>query len=287
MSSVGAMFGEIPLAALIEQVGWRNASFLLSGVGFMLAGLFWFYIRDYPHQQNQTVPQHYLRDEWRRLVAVCKKGHTWIIGSYAFAIWTPIAVFAALWGVPYLQAKYQVSVVAASGLCSMIWLGIGIGSPLLGWFSDWIKNRRVALILSAVFGLVATLLLLYWPELTKNEAYFVLFLLGLGASGQTVSFAVVQENNTKEYVGTASGFNNLSVLIGGAIFQPMVGYILEHQHSVSMVNNLPVYSIASYQTALVVMPLCFLGSLLIAAFALKESHPEKSGMVMDLSYGQS
>lgn len=273
MSSVGAMFGEVPLAALISHVGWRNASFILSAVGFILAGFFWVFIRDYPHQQNQTIPNHYLKDEWKRLVAVCKHAHTWIIGSYAFAIWTPIAVFAALWGVPFLQEKYQISVVAASGLCSMIWIGIGIGSPLLGWVSDRIESRRIALIISAVLGLCATLILLYYPSLSYGWSYVILFVLGLGAGGQTVSFAVVKENNTPELVGTASGFNNLSVLIGGAIFQPLVGYILQHSDSGRVINGVHVYSIAGYQTALLVMPVCFLASLLIATFLIKESHP--------------
>ncbi|BCZ97011.1 MFS transporter [Legionella pneumophila] len=277
MSSVGAMFGEMPLAALIDLVGWRSASFILAGVGFLLAILFWVFIRDYPHQQNQTIPDHYLRDEWKRLVAVCKHAYTWIIGGYAFAIWTPIAVFAALWGVPFLQEKFQVSVVAASGLCSMIWLGIGVGSPVLGWLSDKLESRRIALIISAVLGLIATLIILYWSELSYNWAYVVLFVLGLGAGGQTVSFAVVKENNTPELVGTASGFNNLSVLIGGAIFQPLVGYILQQTGSWRIVNGAHVYSISSYQTALLVMPVCFLASLLIATFLLKESHPARRG----------
>ncbi len=48
--------------------------------------------------------------------------------------------------------------------------------------------------------------------------YAVLFLLGFGAGGQTVSFAVVKDNNPPELVGTASGFNNLSVLLGGCNF---------------------------------------------------------------------
>ncbi|WP_298624346.1 MFS transporter [uncultured Legionella sp.] len=273
MSSVGAIFGEMPLAALISHVGWRNASFILAAIGFILAGFFWVFIRDYPHQQNQTIPNHYLRDEWKRLVAVCKHAHTWIIGSYAFAIWTPIAVFAALWGVPFLQEKYQISVVAASGLCSMIWIGIGVGSPLLGWVSDRIESRRIALIISAVLGLSATLILLYYPSLSYGWSYVILFVLGLGAGGQTVSFAVVKENNTSELVGTASGFNNLSVLIGGAIFQPLVGYMLEHSGSGRIIDGVQVYSIAGYQTALLVMPVCFLASLLIATFLIKESHP--------------
>lgn len=275
MSSVGAMFGEIPLASLINVVGWRAASFILAGVGFLLALCFWLFIRDYPHQQNQTIPNHYLRDEWKRLVAVCKHGYTWIIGAYAFSIWTPIAVFAALWGVPYLQEKYQISVVAASGLCSMIWLGIGIGSPALGWLSDRLESRRIALIISAILGLTATMTLLYWSALSLTSAYFVCFVLGLGAGGQTVSFAVVKENNSAELVGTASGFNNLSVLIGGALFQPFVGYVLQHSDSWHLVNGVPVYSLESYQKALLVMPLCFLASLIIALLLLKESHPAK------------
>ncbi len=278
MSSIGAMFGEIPLASLISMVGWRNASFLLAAVGFILAGFFWVFIRDYPHQQNQPTPTHYLKDEWKRLIAVCKHSYTWIIGGYAFAIWTPIAVFAALWGVPYLQEKFAISVINASGLCSMIWLGIGVGSPLLGWLSDTIESRRIALMLSATLGLTATLLLLYWPDLSYSWTYVVCFVLGLGAGGQTVSFAVVKENNPPELVGTASGFNNLSVLIGGALFQPFVGYLLQHSNSWRLVNGVHVYSIESYQKALLVMPLCFLASLLIALFVLKESHPAQKAI---------
>ncbi|MFI4962453.1 MAG: MFS transporter [Legionellales bacterium] len=273
MSSVGAIFGEMPLAALVQRIGWRESSFLLAGIGFILAGFFWVFIRDFPHQKNQTIPKHFLRNEWRRLIEVCKHAHTWIIGGYAFAIWTPIAVFAALWGVPFLQEKYHISVIAASGMCSMIWIGIGLGSPFLGWLSDRIESRRIALIGSAVLGLSATLALLYLPELSYGWVYVVLFIMGLGAGGQTVSFAVVKENNPPELVGTASGFNNLSVLIGGAIFQPLVGCFLQHSNSWRSVNGVHFYSIESYKTALLVLPLCFLASLLIAVFLIKESHP--------------
>ena len=145
MASVGAIFGEMPLAKLISVVGWRNASFILALVGVILAGLMWFIIRDYPQKPTQVTPKRQLIDEWRRLHDVCRHSYTWITGAYACAIWTPIAVFAALWGVPYLQQKFQVSVVVASGLCSMIWIGVGVGSPLLGWVSDYFCSRRLAL----------------------------------------------------------------------------------------------------------------------------------------------
>ncbi|MFA5960363.1 MAG: MFS transporter [Tatlockia sp.] len=273
MSSVGAMFGEMPLAALINQVGWRYASFILSLVGLCLAALIWCVIRDYPHQHMQSPPKRQFKEEWQRLLSVCHRSYTWIIGAYAFTIWTPIAVFAALWGVPYLQQKYQVSVLVASGLCSMIWLGVGTGSPFLGWVSDRFYSRRLALTISSLFGLGATLVLLYLPNVSLSWMYIVLFFFGFGAGGQTVTFAVVKDNNPPELVGTASGFNNLSVLLGGAIFQPLVGVILHNMDGWSVSGGVPVYSVQSYNVALVVLPCCYFLSLIVSLLFLKESHP--------------
>jgi MFS family permease len=273
MSSVGAIFGEMPLASLVEVVGWRNASFILSAVGFILAAFLWFLIRDYPHQTTQSPPTRSFAAEWERLMEVCRQSYTWLTGLYAGCVWTPIAIFASLWGVPYLQEKYQISVVLASLSCSMIWVGIGVGSPLLGWVSDRFSSRRLALMLSSVFGLIATLVLLYVPNVPMQWMYLVLFLFGLGAGGQTVSFAVVTDNNPIHLVGTASGFNNLAVLIGGAIFQPLVGVFLHHSEKWHLVDNVPVYDIASYQGALLVMPCCFLLSFILSAWFIKESYP--------------
>jgi MFS family permease len=271
MSSIGAMCGEMPLAYLIEHVGWRNASYYLALCGVVLALLLWRYIRDYPHLATQSKPSIKLLDEWRRLIEVCRYGYTWQTGLYACAIWTPIAVFAVLWGVPYLQEKYQISVIAASAACSMIWLGIAVGSPLLGWVSDHYASRRLALGISALFGLCSSILLLY-THLSVEWMSVVLFILGLGAGGQTVSFAVVKDNNLPHLVGTASGFNNLSVLIGGALFQPLVGVFLQQCAGATQLNGVWTYPVSCYQYALSVMPISFALAFIMTCI-LKESHP--------------
>lgn len=279
MSSLGAIFGERPLALLIHAYGWREASFILAGIGFILAFLFWVFIRDYPDQATQTTPQHPLSEEWQRLRAVTGKSHTWVTGFYACTIWTPIAVFAGLWGIPYLQAKYNTSVFIASGMCSMIWLAIGLGSPLMGWVSDRFTNRRLALSLSAGLGLLATCMILYIPGISMPWMYFVLFIFGLGATGQTVSFAVVKDNNHPSLVGTACGFNNLSVVIGAAFFQPMVGVVLHHIGDVNVVDGISLYGLIGYQKALLIMPLSYLISLTLVLFFMQESHPDNKRTV--------
>tara|TARA_B100000678_G_scaffold291472_1_gene308615 strand:+ start:5258 stop:6541 length:1284 start_codon:yes stop_codon:yes gene_type:complete len=276
MSSIGAMFGEMPLAILIKRLGWREANFVLFGIGLILAILLWLFIRDFPEGMPKiNTPKRSFKEEWRRLMTVCQNFHTWAIGLYACAIWTPIAVFAALWGVPYLQQKYMINLITASSLCSMIWLGIGLGSPLLGWFSDKLCLRRLALALSAILGLVSTLMILYVPGISITQMYIILFIFGLGAGGQTLSFAVVKDNNLPEFVGTASGFNNLAVLIGGAIFQPIIGIILRNSEKVTSLTGISAYSLSSYNKALVIMPSCYALSLLLVLFLINESHPEK------------
>lgn len=274
MSSLGAMFGERPLAMLINAYGWRQASFILAGIGFVLALLFWVFIRDYPDKSTQDIPKHPLRNEGKRLRAVMGKTHTWVTGFYACTIWTPIAVFAGLWGIPYLQVKYNTSLLIASGMCSMIWLAIGLGSPLLGWLSDRWASRRLALGISACFGLLATSIVLYVHDIPMAWMYLVLFIFGLGATGQTISFAVVKDNNHPSLVGTACGFNNLSVVIGAAFFQPMVGVVLHCIGDVRLVDGVSLYGLMGYQKALLIMPISYITSLAIVLFFMKESHPE-------------
>lgn len=273
MSSVGAICGEVPLAALIQRVGWRNTSFILSFIGLILAFIIWNVVRDYPQQKVQKRVKRHFREELYRLIRVCRQSYTWTIGFYAFCIWTPITVFAALWGVPYLQEKFHCSVLVASSLCTMIWVGIGVGSPFLGWLSDRCNSRRLALGISAGFGLGATLMLLFLPYLSLAGAYFILFLFGVGSGGQSVSFALIKDHHPNSLVGTASGLNNLMVLSGGAIFQPLVGIILQRNAVIDHVQNLPVYTIQSYNKALFILPIFYLLSLVICLFLLKESHP--------------
>jgi MFS family permease len=264
MSSVGAIAGQVPLVTAINHWGWRATIISLSIVGCLLALLVWTVVRDSPETVSkghkfQPPPK---KSELRRLQQVCSNKQTWLIALYSFAIWAPITAFAALWGIPFLVASY--------GL--MIWLGIGLGSPLIGWFSDKIHSRSKPLSFSALLGIISLTLIIYCPSLSLPWLYFILFVFGLAASGQSLAFGVVKDNNTSCVVGTAIGFNNMAVVAGGALFQPLIGVLLYVNWGGAMHGGTPFYGIVDYQKAIFVLPLCYILAFFVSKFLLRETY---------------
>jgi MFS family permease len=274
MSSVGAIAGQVPLAGAVGHWGWRSTIICISIIGILLALLIWTIVRDSPEtvSQGKKFQSSPKTNELKRLQQVCNNRQTWLIALYSFAIWAPITAFAALWGIPFLVANYGISTEAASEASAMIWLGIGIGSPLFGWFSDKIQSRCVPLSISALLGIISLTLVIYGPHLPAFWLYTTLFIFGISASGQALSFGVVKDNNAPSVVGTAIGFNNMAVVAGGALFQPLIGILLYYNWSGTMRGESPFYGLAEYQKALIVLPLCYILALLVSQFLLRETH---------------
>lgn len=274
MSSVGAIAGQVPLVTAINHWGWRSTVVSLAIVGCLLALLVWIVVRDSPEAVSkghkfQSPPK---KGELKRLQQVCSNKQTWLIALYSFSIWAPVTAFAALWGIPFLVTSYGLTTEAASEASAMIWLGIGLGSPLAGWFSDKINSRSKPLSFSALLGIISLTIIIYCPVLPLFWLYFILFIFGLAASGQSLAFGVVKDNNTSCVVGTAIGFNNMAVVAGGALFQPLIGVLLYVNWRGIMHNGTPFYGIVDYQKALFVLPLCYVIAFFVSYFLLRETY---------------
>lgn len=278
MGSIGAIAGESFLSWFINQVGVTQAVFYISIIGIVLAILLWIFIKDYPpgfkkrqSQITKTVT------EWIRIKRVAKKPQTWCVGLYAFACWAPISVFAALWGVQFLECACHITKSQAAAYIAAVWTGIAFGGPMLGWLSGRIRSRKIPLIIAAFLGVISSVIIVYVIAIPSWLEIFMLFIMGIASSGQAVSFGAVQDNNHPKVVGTAVGFNNMAILIGGALLQPLVGYILDiesHYNTISgpSMHATLSYTVNNFQYALFVLPLCYLIALLAAVFLIKETH---------------
>jgi MFS family permease len=271
MSSVGAITGEIALSPPVQMFGWRQTIEATAVIGLVLALVVWLVVRDSPEGSQRKMGNQAKGGEMQRLRVVLGNMQTWLVGAYGFAVWGPILIFASLWGNPHLMATYHMDDNTAAMAIAIIWLGIGVGSPFIGWWSDHIGRRCMPLTLFAGIGFVAALLLLF-VHLPTVILYAVLFFFGFAAGGQTLSFGLVKDNNPPEMVGTAVGFNNLAVVAGGALLQPLTGFLLRLNWDHTIVAGIPVYSAHNYKYALLAVPVCYLAATLISIYLLKETY---------------
>lgn len=270
LGCLGAVSGQIPVSHAVDYFGWRNTLYALAIFGFVLGVFVWFIIRErQPRKDYLHLPEQL--SILQGLKHVLKTPQSWAVGLYAFCVFAPITTFAALWGVPFLAVKYQISTPLAGSMCAMIWLGMGIGSPIAGWFSEKLFSRRKPLGFCALLGLIVVLITVYVPNVPLSLMFVLLFLFGVATSGQSLSFNLINDKMPSKVIGTAMGFNNMLIVMSGAIFQPLVGSILSNLWNGHMQNGAPVYSLQNYQYAFILLPIFYLLGYLINKFWIKET----------------
>lgn len=272
LASIGAIAGEVPLAKAVQAFGWRDLMWTLMIVGFVLGGIYLLFFRDHPRHEFQDGNSHE-NSILSHLCKVMKKGQSWFCAIYAFTGWGPMIMFAALWGVPYLSTRFNLSAYHAAFGTMMMWLGSGISSPFIGYLSSKIKRRKPILWFGSLLGLLCFSLILYFPNLSFVEISILLFFAGIGTSAHILTFALVRDNNPPSIVGTSIGFNNMAVVIGGAILQPIGGFILNHYwNGVDHVHGVPKYTMYAYEISLSIIPILYLIGFLVSFLFIKETY---------------
>ena len=205
------------------------------------------------------------------LAEVARNRQTWIISVAGLGTTAPLLGFAGLWGVPYLVAAYGLERTAAASITSMMFIGWGIGAPLMGWFSDFIGRRRPVFIAGLALCAVSLAAILYLPDLPVAALMALCLACGFGGASQIVGFATAREANPAHLSATTLGLVNGMVTGGGALYQPLVGWLLDLAWNGRMVAGARAYDAATYRTALSVL---VAGSALgcLCTLLIRETH---------------
>jgi len=271
-----AMYGQKLIAISSVNMDWRELSHLMALIGVSLTILFYFYLQNQPENQNSSRPANVGR-LLTQLKTVALNSKSYPIAFYAFFSWGPITFSATLWGPAFLAAKLNISIISATNLFSYVWLGVAIGSPIIGYLSTTVKNQKQFMIYCSIIGLFACSILLRQPIYAYSYYKLALFLLGLATTAQPISFVKIQQANPPNCRGTAIGFNNTAVILSGVFLQPLSSYLVERSSHITNSNTLSHhYQVGDYLSGMMLMPFCFLISLLISIYFIKENTPELS-----------
>lgn len=271
LAAIGGMAGVIPIAYLVQNLSWRTTMVIFAAVGFVLMLLVLWVFNDLPDKAQPQNSDCIDNSDPRcglfyNLLQLAKSPQHWFAFFYAFFNWAPIIAFAELWGVPFLKEAYSLPTQSAANLLALIWLGLGLTSPVIGALSDIIKRRNILLGVTALIGGISVYLVIYTHIQSLILLGLLLFLTGVGSAGQILSFAVVKDNTPHKRISTAIGLNNVGVVASGIIFQPLIGKLMMIFEKHAGITQTQVF-----QKALILVPASFLICILITIFLIRET----------------
>lgn len=247
LGMAGGVFGQAPLRLLVEGLDWRQASLALAGGGVLLALAAVATVRDRPRTSGG------LRQVMAGLAQVGRNRQTWLIAIAGLGTTGPLLGFAGLWGVPYLVLIQGLDRTAAAGVTSMVFIGWGVGAPVIGWLSARIRRRKPPFVAGLMLTAIAMAGLAWAPRLPLWAVSALCFLCGFGGSGQILGFAAVRELNPPAAAGAALGIVNGVVTGAGALYQPLLGWLLDLAWTGEVAGGARVYTPAAYSTAFSVL----------------------------------
>lgn len=274
VGGIGWLSAATPLALLTTWLGWRMAFVLIGVITLVIAVLTWAFVRNRPEEMG-----------WPRITEateaaqagvgllegigiVLSRRHFWPLAFWFFFSYGTVIGFGGLWGGPYLMEIYGLSKPQAGNVLMMIAVGMILGSPLLGWLSDKVFSARKPVMVGGAF-----IYFLSWLPLALRPGglsvallYLLSFLIGVfGSAIVIVAFTANKELFPKEIAGTSTGLVNIFPFAGGAVFPPVMGYIMD---KVGRVGG--AYPVEAYQRAFLFCLLAALAAFLSVCF-MKET----------------
>ncbi len=275
MGGIGSYSAATPLAYISDWIGWRQ-SFVLVGIFTLVLGaLVWAFVRDRPADMGWPSPSEPSGSavESVRLMQGVKMVLTlprfWPLACWFFFSCAIFFSFIGLWGGPFLMQIYDLSKAKAGHILSMAAIGMIVGSPILSYLSNnIIRARKPVLILSSIFMLIITGMLYIF---TQGIPVLLLYLICLGIgtfSGAvvTIGFTTNKELFPVSIAGTATGLVNFFPFLGGAIFQVILGAVVDSQGFTTSGG----FSLQGFRYSFLVLFLCGLVAC-ISSFLLKET----------------
>lgn len=242
--------------------GWRVAMMGCASTLTLLTGILWWRVRDQKAVSNGDTKVSG-ESFWVRSRRLLAKPELWWCGIFAGCNFSVVTVFTYLWCVPFLTQGYGLPEVTAVMLCSFIYLGIALGSPLCGWLSNRVAFSTLML-RGALVSLTLFSILLYVPALPIWVMGVLIFLLGITISTYHLSFIYVSRSVPNSVQGTANGFVNMMTMIGAPLLQPVVGFFLSYEKDGKIFDGAETYGLWDFRLALTLIPICLLASVFCA-----------------------
>ena len=256
--------------AVLGGTTWRSLFnvYGVIGIGLLILGAI--YIRDpkpASHGMSEGIGE-FFSSVIRGMIEVAKIGHVWIASIVGAALFGALLALGVVWA-PKLLMVHGMSPAAAGLGTSMLWLGLAVGSALVPWWSDRIRNRKLPIIIGSVVQLASFLPLLYIPSISAPLAIAMCFIFGFANAAHMLAFSTAADVVEPSQIGTSAAIvNGIMFIFGGILISRpgvRVGWGIE--------GGIEPESLALAQYAALPI-LIALGLALALSLVMKETYPK-------------
>ena len=278
-TAIGMVSGALSqkyLTHIVEAIGYQEALRTAMISGIVLSVILYVLVKNRPKEStgNQVDLMHTpinVSQLFSALWLISTNRQMWLIGIIGCLLYLPSSVFLDLWGIPYLETVYHLDQEQAVALSGYTFYGWIISGPIIGVISDKIGLRVLPLTFTGFFAALLLCAVFYVPNLNVAWLSSIFFLIGFCCGAHPLCFALGKESNPIQISGTSVAVTNMLIMLGGMIFQPVVGKLLDYHTTSIGANGLPIYSPSDYTFALSIVPLGVALGIVLSLF-LKETH---------------
>ncbi len=204
------------LTLSLEHYSWHVIYQGIAVFGFLLLVLSLCFVKSPPgNKQFSQSSQSSSNGLGTSLLLVLKNKQIMLCGVAAATSFGILLAYASLW-YQDVQNFYSVDTRNAVFISVLIFVGIGIGAPLLGYISNLLHSRVMVIHITLVLGTMALLLSLYLPHFNIDSLFIaqtVAFSVGFLLSGSLLFYTMVGEIAEDAIRGMAISVINAAVFI--------------------------------------------------------------------------
>ncbi|APC97090.1 MFS transporter [Francisella frigiditurris] len=262
---LGPMVAAGPLDSLSNTSGidWREVFIILAGVGVILAIITVLIVKNNKQSDDKFVIIDKPISILDNIKSLISTRQVWFIAFFSASVYFSIEFLSENAAKPFLML-HSFDPKVASYMITLAWLGYGIGCPSLGFISDTIKRRKPIMIFSAILAFFALAVIIFIP-INIYILSIAFICLGIGASGQSIGFAIIAEQCQKYYLAAGLGVNNFLIMLSVSIGSPFISYVL------SNLSDGKKITISEYEIALCIPLLFIVVGIILSIFFIRET----------------
>lgn len=268
---MGAIYGGKPINLLIETYSWQHIALVLAVLSLMIGVLALCILREpltLTEQKSSFTLTHFK--------SLITSPFIWCLAISNLLMVGALEGFSDVWGVPYLMLAYSLSKSDAAQLISYVFVGMLIGGPLLSYVSQKIGNFTVISFCGMGMALIFIVMLhtTYYQEWLLSCLFFS---TGMLCCYQVIVFAAGADLVNAELLGVTIAFLNCINMLGGSFFHTIIGKSMDLFWTGTItVDGLKQYDLATYQSALLVIPGCaLLGAVIASILGARKTAEQK------------